>query len=98
MAQGALCACTQLKSLYVSRRDGDTSGDHSRLVMAVAGSLPSLRTLQWRCLKKNGAERPTPFSSAFLAALAETPKPGLRLLQIDDCAFDAYNKCPKVPC
>ncbi|EIE21229.1 hypothetical protein COCSUDRAFT_57137 [Coccomyxa subellipsoidea C-169] len=92
---GALCACTQLKSLYVSRRDGDTSGDHSRLVMAVAESLPSLRTLQWRCLKKNGAERPTPFSSAFLAALAETPKPGLRLLQIDDCAFDAYNKCPK---
>ncbi len=74
----------------MSRRERECTVDHSRLVMAVAEVLPNLRTLQWRCLKKSGAERPTPFSAAFLTALAETLKPGLRLLQIDECAFQPY--------
>lgn len=50
----------------------------------------NLRTLRWRCLKPNGAERPTPFSAAFLSTMAAVPEPGLRLLQADNCDFCAY--------
>ena len=86
MAQGALSACTELRALYVSRKDGGLN--HSRLVLHLIKSLPNLRTLQWRCLKENGAERPTPFSAAFLTAVAAAPESGLRLLQADECSFE----------
>ncbi|BDA51035.1 hypothetical protein COCOBI_17-2550 [Coccomyxa sp. Obi] len=86
---GALCACTELRALYVSRKEENSyyKDSYSRLVLRLAKSLPNLRSLQWRCLKPNGAERPTPFSAAFLSAMATAPEPGLRLLQLDECNF-----------
>ena len=105
--QATICHCKQLRSLHIAYKVGkaDATGhwkaspvpDASSLLMDFAAALPKLATLQWRDLAAAHAEqRARHMSPAFIVrAAAESPAgSGLRVLQAEQCSFDAVHALP----
>ena len=99
--QDTICQCKQLRALHILSNPGRRGApaalpDVSNLLEGICAALPKLATLQWRDMNVNMQRDRGHIWPAFVArTAAESPAgSGLRLLQTEQCTYDAVSTLP----